>query len=244
MEKKENMVIYPAIDMKDGRCVRLKQGAADAVTVYGDDPVAMAEKWAAAGAKWLHVVDLDGAFEGKSRNAALFKQIVEAAKIPVQTGGGIRTMADIAYRIEECGIARVILGTAALENPGLVAEAAKRFPGKIAVGIDAKDGYVAVRGWVDVSKTLAVDLAQRMARAGACTVIYTDISKDGMMRGPNVEATGEMVREGGMPVIGSGGVSCLEDVRALKAAGCAGVIVGQALYSGAVTLEELLALGD
>ncbi|WP_102411040.1 1-(5-phosphoribosyl)-5-[(5-phosphoribosylamino)methylideneamino]imidazole-4-carboxamide isomerase [Beduinella massiliensis] len=233
------MIIYPAIDMKDGRCVRLLQGRAEDVTDYGD-PCEVARRWAQAGARWIHLVDLDGAFSGQGKNREVIARIAQEQSVPVQLGGGIRTMADVEDRLERVGVSRVILGTAAVENPRLVKEACRAYPGRVAVGIDARDGFVAVRGWTERSDVPALELARRVRDAGVETVVYTDISKDGMMQGPSIEQTARMVRESGLRVIGSGGVSSLADIGALKEAGCAGVITGKALYSGAFTLAQAL----
>ena len=226
--------------MKGGRAVRLYKGRADAVTDYGD-PVEVAQRWRREGAAWLHVVDLDGAFTGSAQNRAYVARVTEVAGIPVQLGGGIRTLADITDRLEHCGVTRVILGTVALENPALVREACAAFPGRIVCGIDARDGRVAVRGWVTQSDLTACELALRMREAGVRTIVYTDIARDGTLEGPNVEATAQMARESGMEVIGSGGVSTLADLDALREAGCAGAICGKALYAGQFTLGEALA---
>ena len=233
------MIIYPAIDMKDGRCVRLLQGRAEDVTDYGD-PCEVARRWAQAGVRWIHLVDLDGAFSGQGKNREVIAHIAQEQSVPVQLGGGIRTMADVEDRLERVGVSRVILGTAAVENPRLVKEACRAYPGRVAVGIDARDGFVAVRGWTERSDVPALELARRVRDAGVETVVYTDISKDGMMQGPSIEQTARMVRESGLRVIGSGGVSSLADIGALKEAGCAGVITGKALYSGAFTLAQAL----
>lgn len=233
------MIIYPAIDMKDGRCVRLLQGRAEDVTDYGD-PCEVARRWAQAGARWIHLVDLDGAFSGQGKNREVIARIAQEQSVPVQLGGGIRTMADVEDRLERVGVSRVILGTAAVENPRLVKEACRAYPGRVAVGIDARDGLVAVRGWTERSDVPALELARRVRDAGVETVVYTDISKDGMMQGPSIEQTARMVRESGLRVIGSGGVSSLADIGALKEVGCAGVITGKALYSGAFTLAQAL----
>ena len=232
------MILYPAIDMLDGQAVRLRQGKRDDVTVFGD-PVELALKWRATGAEWLHLVDLTAAFEGKTAHLPLIREVVHAFDGRVELGGGLRTMTDIALRVE-AGVSRCIIGTAAAENPQLVAEACKAFPGKIAVGIDAKNGLVATRGWVETSTLTAVELALRMRDLGVSTVIYTDVSRDGMMQGPNVEATRRLIEATGVDVIGSGGVSCLSDLRALRDAGCAGAILGRAMYEGAFTVEEAI----
>ncbi len=232
------MILYPAIDMLEGRAVRLRQGKRDDATDYGH-PVALARKWREKGAEWLHLVDLTAAFEGKTAHLPLIREVVAAFDGKVELGGGLRSMDDIALRIE-AGVSRCIIGTAAAENPTLVAEACKAFPGKIAVGIDAKNGRVATRGWVETSTLTAAELALRMRDLGVTTVIYTDVSRDGMMQGPNVPATRKLIEATGMDVIGSGGVSCLDDLRALRGAGCAGAILGRAMYEGAFTVEEAL----
>lgn len=234
------MQIYPAIDIKNGRAVRLKQGLASEVTDYGM-PAQAAADWKAQGATFLHVVDLDGAFDGKSANLPLIEEIVRTTGLPIELGGGIRTLDDIEVRIN-LGVARVILGTAALENPQLVKIACERFPGRIACGIDAKDGRVAVRGWVEQSDIAPIDLALSMKAYGVMDVIYTDISRDGMQTGPNVAATKALVDATGMRIIGSGGVGTLEHLYELRDAGCAGAIVGKALYNGNFTLEQALKL--
>lgn len=232
------MILYPAIDLMGGQAVRLRQGRREDATVYGD-PVDMACAWRGAGAQWLHLVDLDAAFAGKTEALPLIRRIVAAFGGPVELGGGIRTLADVEARLD-AGVARCILGTAAAENPALVAEACRLFPGRIAVGIDAKDGQVALRGWVESSSLTAAELALRMQDAGVTTVIYTDVSRDGMLRGPNVPATRALVERTGLEVIGSGGVGAIKDIRALKEAGCAGAILGKALYEKAFTLREAL----
>ncbi|MBQ3484711.1 MAG: 1-(5-phosphoribosyl)-5-[Clostridia bacterium] len=233
------MILYPAIDMLDGKAVRLRQGKRDDVTVYGD-PVEMSAKWRAKGAEWLHLVDLTAAFEGKTAHLPLIREVVAAFDGQVELGGGLRTMQDIELRVN-AGVKRCIIGTAAAENPELVRQAARAFPGCIAVGIDAKNGLVATRGWVETSTLTAVELALRMRDMGVKDVIYTDVSRDGMMQGPNVDATRRLIEQTGMDIIGSGGVSCLNDLGNLKAAGCAGAILGRAMYEGAFTLEEALA---
>lgn len=234
------MQIYPAIDIKDGRAVRLRQGLAADVTDYGT-PAEAAMDWKTQGATYLHVVDLDGAFEGKGRNLPLVAEIVRETGLPVELGGGIRTMEDIEARLS-LGVARVILGTVALTDPDLVRRACARYPGRIACGIDAKDGRVAVRGWVEASDVDPVDLALRMKDVGVLDVIYTDIRRDGMQTGPNVESTAELVRRTGLRVIGSGGVGKIQDLYDLRDAGCAGAIVGKALYNGNFTLAQALRL--
>ena len=233
------MILYPAIDMLDGKAVRLRQGKRDDVTVYGD-PVEMSAKWRAKGAEWLHLVDLTAAFEGKTAHLPLIREVVAAFDGQVELGGGLRTMQDIELRVN-AGVKRCIIGTAAAENPELVRQACRAFPGCIAVGIDAKNGLVATRGWVETTTLTAVELALRMRDMGVKDVIYTDVSRDGMMQGPNVDATRRLIEQTGMDIIGSGGVSCLNDLGNLKAAGCAGAILCRAMYEGAFTLEEALA---
>lgn len=232
------MIIYPAIDIKDGRCVRLLQGRFNDETVFGS-PVEMAKKWASMGARWLHTVDLDGARSGKSENRRIVSEIAAVTGLPVQLGGGIRTMKDIE-EVLGLGIQRVILGTAAVNNPQLVREALQKFPGRIAVGIDAKEGRVAVEGWEKVSSHTAIDFAKTMEQLGCKVIIYTDIATDGMLQGPNLDAMGEMIRSVGMEVIASGGVSSTQDLINLKNIGAAGAITGKAIYTGAINLEEAL----
>ena len=232
------MILYPAIDLLDGRAVRLRQGRREDVTDFGD-PVTLARRWREKGAQWLHLVDLEAAFDGQSRQLPLLERIVAAFGGPVELGGGLRSMEDIRLRME-AGVRRCIIGTAAAENPDLVREACERWPGRIAVGIDAKNGRVALRGWVTTAELTAAELALQMKAAGVTTVIYTDVSRDGMMQGPNVPATRALIAQTWMEVIGSGGVSSLRDVAALREAGCAGAILGRALYENAFTLEEAL----
>lgn len=234
------MRIYPAVDIKGGRAVRLLKGDMDKSTDYGV-PAVCAERWVRQGAGFLHVVDLDGAFAGKGENLDAVRQICSLG-VPVQLGGGIRDLDAIRERLS-LGVQRVILGTAALENPRLVKEACARFPGRVVCGIDAKDGMTAVRGWVDVSAVSALELALRMRDAGVRTIIYTDISRDGTLQGPNVERTEELIRKTGLEVIGSGGIGSLQDLLDLKRAGCGGAIAGKALYAGRFTLEQALEAG-
>ena len=231
------MFIYPAIDIKDGRCVRLLQGRFDDVTVYGNDPVQMASKWVSLGAKWLHIVDLDGARGGAANNRSIILKIVKEFPVSVQTGGGIRTMEDIEQLVGE-GVSRVILGTAAVRNPVLVREALYKYPEKIAIGIDAKDGRVAIEGWEQVSDYTAVDFAKKMEQLGCRVIIYTDISTDGTLAGPNIKAMKEMIDSVNMEVIASGGVSSIQDLKNLKEIGAAGAITGKAIYTGAIDLAE------
>jgi len=235
------MIIYPAIDIKEGKCVRLVQGKFDDVTVYSDDPVEMALKWEREGAVYLHVVDLDGARTGELQNFRIIRDIAARLNIPVQMGGGIRSIESIEYIINE-GIQRVILGTSAVNDPELVKNALKNFEDKIAISIDARDGMVAVEGWEKTSDLAAVDFAKRMEDMGAKTIIYTDISRDGMLAGPNLKAMEEMAGAVGIDVIASGGVGSLKDIIDLKNTGVAGVIVGKALYTGGIDLAQAISL--
>src|SRR5690606_26349581 len=229
--------VIPAIDLRGGRCVRLVQGRADAETVYADDPVAVARSFAEAGARRLHVVDLDGAFEGLPRNLDVVTAIVQAVDIPVQLGGGIRDMAAVDEVLRR-GVQWVILGTAAAENPALVEEACRKHAGRILVGIDARDGKAAVRGGVEGTGLDAVELARELGRRGVREIVFTDIARDGMLQGPNVEALGRMTGTG-LRIIASGGVSSVEDVRVLsRIPGVSGIIIGKAVYTGAVRLED------
>ncbi len=233
----------PAIDVLGGRCVQLAQGDYGRATVFDDDPAAVAARFAAHPIQRLHVVDLDGAKDGRRRNESAIRGIVENARgIPVQLGGGLRTLAAIE-EVLAAGVDRAILGTVALRDPELVREAARRFPGRIAVGIDAKDGRVAVEGWLDESETTAIELARRFEDAGVAAIVYTDIARDGMLTGPNLDATAALAREVAVPVIASGGMSSEEDVRraATLAGGViAGAIVGTAVYTGAVDIGRVL----
>ena len=237
------MVVLPAIDLKDGKCVRLRQGKAEDVTVYSDDPVAQARTWLEQGAEQMHVVDLDGAFTGEPKHTEVIGRIVRALGIPVEVGGGLRTDAQVE-RLIDAGVARAIIGTRALENVDVLAALVKRFGEKIAVGIDARDGYVQVKGWVETTGMRAVDLAKRVEAVGVQTVIYTDTATDGMLGGPNLPAMEQMSRAVSCRIIASGGVSAPEHVKALKALGCAnlyGAIVGKALYDGKTTLAAMRA---
>ncbi|RDW12495.1 1-(5-phosphoribosyl)-5-[(5-phosphoribosylamino)methylideneamino]imidazole-4-carboxamide isomerase [Paracoccus thiocyanatus] len=234
------MILYPAIDLKDGNCVRLLRGDMEAATVFGTDPAAQARAFQDAGAEWLHLVDLNGAFAGKPVNADAVEAILAAIDVPAQLGGGIRDMATIEAWLDR-GLARVILGTVAVEDPDLVREAAMAFPGKIAVGIDARGGRVAVRGWAEETGVAAVDLAHRFEDAGVAAIIYTDIDRDGAMAGPNIAATEALARAVNIPVVASGGVSSMQDLMALRATGViAGAISGRALYDGAIDLNAAL----
>ncbi len=238
------MILYPAIDIKDGAVVRLLRGEMEQATVFGDDPAAQALRFAGQGFEWLHLVDLNGAVEGHPVNGAVVESILQATKLPIQLGGGIRDIAAIEAWLKK-GVSRVVLGTIALKNPALVREACKAFPGKIAVGIDARDGYVAVAGWMEASSVKALDLALKFEDAGAAAIIYTDINRDGALGGVNLETTVDLAYALTTPLIASGGVANLGDLEALKAqesAGIAGVIVGRALYDGRIDVEKALKL--
>lgn len=238
------MIVIPAIDLKQGKCVRLLQGRMEDATVYSENPAEQAKAFEEKGAELMHVVDLDGAFEGRPMNLDSIKAILGAVKIPIEVGGGIRTMDTIGLLLN-AGVSRVILGTAALEVPGLLVLACKKYPGRIVAGIDAKDGKVAVRGWGDVSNVTALELAKKMEDAGVRAIIYTDISRDGMLTGHNFEATTALAKAVSTPIIASGGVKDLDDVKALLAVedmGIEGVITGKAIYQGTMVLEEAIAL--
>jgi phosphoribosylformimino-5-aminoimidazole carboxamide ribotide isomerase len=237
------MILYPAIDLKDGQCVRLLRGDMTSATVFGADPAAQARAFADAGCRWLHVVDLDGAFAGRAVNAAAVEAILAAVPVAVQLGGGIRDRAAIEGWLAK-GVTRVILGTVALRDPGLVRAAARAHPGRIAVGIDARGGRVAVEGWAEVSDVAALDLARQFEDAGVAAIVYTDIERDGAMQGPNVAATAALARAIAVPVIASGGIASLDDLRALKASGAPldGAISGRALYEGRIDLREAVRL--
>ncbi len=238
------MIFFPAIDIKDGQCVRLYQGDMERVTVFGDDPAGQARGFADTGAEWLHVVDLNGAVAGRPLNADAVKGILDAIDIPVQLGGGIRDRETIDFWLDG-GVERVILGTAAVREPELVKDACAEHPGRVAGGIDAKDGMVAVEGWTELSEITALDLAKRFEDSGAAAIIYTDITRDGAMKGPNVEATVELAKAVSIPVILSGGVSSMADLEAAKAAGgglLEGVISGRALYDGRIDLAAAVGL--
>ena len=236
------MRIYPAIDIKDGQCVRLLKGRFDKVTVYGDDPAEMAKKWETLGGEFIHVVDLDGALKGHGVNAGAIKRICESVSVPVQTGGGIRTMADIEDKLA-CGINRVIIGTKAVSNPEFVKEAVEKYGDKIVIGIDAKDGMVAIEGWEKTSEFKAVEFAKKIAEMGVKTIVYTDIATDGTLAGPNLEAMKEMVENVDINVIASGGIGNIEHIRSLVPVGVEGVITGRALYTGDLDLAEAIRIG-
>lgn len=240
------MIIFPAIDIRAGKCVRLTEGDFARETIFADDPSLMAEKWSKLGGKFLHVVDLDGALAGESRNLEAIKKIIEKANMPIQVGGGIRTIKNID-KLLNLGVNRVILGSVAAQNPDLVKEAAKEFPSKIVAGIDAKDGIVAVEGWGKSGGMKALDLAKKMAEAKVEHIVFTDIARDGMMSGVNVLATIEIAKHSGIKVIASGGVSSINDIKLLKASekdGVEGCIIGKALYTGALDLQEVLRVSE
>jgi len=239
------LTLYPAIDLKDGACVRLQRGEMDSATVFGQDPGAQAAAWASAGFAWVHVVDLNGAFAGRPVNGDAVKSILQAVTIPVQLGGGIRDLAGIEAWLA-AGITRVILGSAAAKNPALVRDAARAFPGRIVAGIDAKAGMVATEGWAEASTLHATELAARMADSGVAAIIYTDIARDGMKTGLNLEETAALANAVTVPVIASGGVAGLSDILALKTAArtapnLAGAIIGRALYDGSLNPQAALA---
>jgi phosphoribosylformimino-5-aminoimidazole carboxamide ribotide isomerase len=234
------MIILPAIDLIGGRCVRLRQGDYKQETVFDEDPVAVARRFEASGAKWLHVVDLDGARLGEPRNLATIREIVAAVRMSVEVGGGIRTTA-AAQGLLDMAVARVILGTRAAREPEWLAEVARKFPGRVALGLDARAGRVAVEGWQEESGRTASDVAASVAGLPLAAIIYTDIARDGMMAGPNVEATAALAKASRFPVIASGGVTTVDDVRRLTKVGVAGAIIGRSLYEGRITLDAALA---
>ena len=236
------MKIYPAIDIKDGKCVRLLRGSFDDVTVYGDNPAEMARKWESLGGEYIHVVDLDGALKGHGVNAEAIKEICKAVNVPVQTGGGIRSISDIEAKLE-CGISRVIIGTKAVSDAEFVKDAVKRYGDKIVIGIDAKDGMVAIEGWEKTSEYRAVEFAKKMEEIGVKTIIYTDIATDGTLMGPNVDAMREMVNNTNMDIIASGGIGNIEHIKALIPTGVEGVITGRALYTGNISLPDAIKAG-
>lgn len=238
------MILFPAIDLKDGQCVRLERGEMDAATVFSDDPATQARTFEQQGFEYLHMVDLNGAFEGRPVNGAAVDSILQSISIPAQLGGGIRDMATIETWLKK-GISRVILGTVAVTNPDLVREACKEFPGHIAVGIDARDGMVAIEGWAETTATAAMDLAVMFEFAGVSAIIYTDIERDGVLEGLNLEATAQLARTVSIPVIASGGLASIDDIKQLmqpEYAMLAGVIAGRALYDGRLDAKEALAL--
>jgi len=236
------MIFFPAIDLKDGQCVRLLHGEMDKATVFNDDPAAQAKRFEQHGSKWLHIVDLNGAFAGQPVNGAAVDGILAAVGIPLQLGGGIRDMATIDAWLEK-GVARVILGTVAVRDPGLVREACRRHPGRVALGIDARDGFVAVEGWAETAEITALEMAKRFEDAGAAAIIHTDIGRDGAMQGPNLDATRELADAVSTPLILSGGVSSMDDLARVVASGAKleGVISGRAIYDGRIDVAEAVA---
>ncbi len=241
------MIIIPAIDLKDGACVRLRQGLMEDSTVFSDDPAAMAKQWVDQGAKRLHLVDLNGAFAGEPVNGDVVTEIAKAyPDLPIQIGGGIRDLATIEYYLN-AGVNYVIIGTKAVKEPSFVKEACDAFAGHIIVGLDAKDGFVATDGWAEVSQVKATDLAKQFAGDGVSEIVYTDIARDGMMQGVNIEATVEMARAGGIPVVASGGITNMDDIKGLMAVaheGISGAITGRAIYEGTLSVEEAQAYCD
>lgn len=238
------MIVIPAIDLKDGKCVRLEQGLMEKDTVFNDHPGVQAREWENQGAELLHIVDLDGAFAGKPKNRGAIEAILKAITIPAQLGGGIRDIATIEAYLS-LGLSRVIIGTAAQRNPELVREACAKYPGQIVVGIDAKNGMVAVQGWAELTDITATELARKFEDFGVAAIIYTDIARDGMMQGPNLEATKMLAVSVSIPVIASGGVSSLRDIKnlmAIESSGVSGVITGKAIYTGAIRLNEAILL--
>ncbi|HEY3374600.1 MAG TPA: 1-(5-phosphoribosyl)-5-[(5-phosphoribosylamino)methylideneamino]imidazole-4-carboxamide isomerase [Candidatus Aquicultor sp.] len=238
------MIIYPAIDIMGGKCVRLYQGKAEQATVYADNPADMAQKWQDEGAQYLHLVDLDGAFKGSPQNLEAVENIVKRVNIPVQLGGGLRNLADLD-RVFDTGVTRAILGTSVITDPELVKAACAKYPGKIVAGLDARDGKVAIKGWVEDTDIFAVDLALQLEIYGISRIVYTDIFSDGTQKGVNVFATEDVAENISIPVIASGGVSALDDIRQLKPlqeSGVEGVIIGRALYEGNFTLPEAIEL--
>ncbi|MDO4481269.1 MAG: 1-(5-phosphoribosyl)-5-[(5-phosphoribosylamino)methylideneamino]imidazole-4-carboxamide isomerase [Bacillota bacterium] len=233
------MNIFPAIDIKNGKCVRLVQGDFAKLETYGDNPVAVAENWVAQGAKNLHIIDLDGALMGEAVNKKLIMEMIEAVNVPIQFGGGVRDMKYVEEMVE-AGVTRVILGTSALSNKNFLKEAIQMFGDKIAVSLDAKNGYVAVKGWTELTDVTAAELAVELESYGLKTVVYTDISKDGMMAGPNFEEINNMKNRIKSNLIASGGISTAEDVRKLKEMGIFGCVIGKALYTGGITLSDVL----
>lgn len=239
-----SLTLYPAIDLKNGQCVRLLRGDMNKATVFGEDPAAQAKTFEQAGFQWLHLVDLNGAIEGRPVNAEAVAAIKKKVSVPIQLGGGIRTLEQISYWLE-VGIARVILGTVALKNPALVKEACKAYPGQIAVGIDARGGRVAVEGWVETSEVRAVDLAQSFEDSGVAAIIYTDIGRDGALMGPNIDETVRLARMVSIPIILSGGVSSHQDIETIAVEGdIEGAIIGRALYEKTIVPEEALRIAS
>jgi len=238
------MLVIPAIDLKDGQCVRLLQGKKDAVTAYSNDPAKTAKRWESYGAKLIHIVDLDGAFTGKQTNLDAIIKIRQSVKIPLQVGGGIRNIGNV-MNLFSAGIDRIIIGTAAIEDPEFLTYACRNYPGKVLIGIDAKDGMVAIKGWEEVTSLSAKDLVRRLEIFGVAGIVYTDISRDGMLSGPNIEATRAIVEGVQIPVIASGGVSCIDDIKNLmQIENLWGVITGKAIYAGAMDLKEAIRIAE
>ena len=234
------MLVIPAIDLKDGNCVRLLQGKKDAVTVYSNNPAETAKQWASAGATLLHIVDLDGAFSGNQKNMEAIMSIRKSVRITLQVGGGIRDVGNL-LKLFSAGIDRAIIGTAAIEDPEFLTYSCKKYPGRVLTGIDARDGMVAIKGWEEVTTVTAKELARRLETVGSAGIIYTDIKRDGMLSGPNIEATREMAENSGIPVIASGGISRLEDIRNLmEIKNLWGAITGKAIYSGTLDLGDAI----
>jgi phosphoribosylformimino-5-aminoimidazole carboxamide ribotide isomerase len=234
------LIVIPAIDIKGKKCVRLEQGRMDAETIYSENPVEVARNWQAAGAELIHLVDLDAAITGETLNFEAISEIANSIDVPVQIGGGIRDIASAEKYLAIKNVKRVIIGTAAFENKEFVIELAKKYPGRVAVGIDAKDGLVAIKGWVEVTETSAMELAKSLQGFGVAAIIYTDIARDGMLTGPNVEATKALAEAIDIPVIASGGISKLSDIEALMSSGVEGAITGKAIYSGSLDLTEAI----
>jgi phosphoribosylformimino-5-aminoimidazole carboxamide ribotide isomerase len=238
------MLVIPAIDLKDGQCVRLLQGKKDAVTAYSNDPAKTAKRWESYGAKLIHIVDLDGAFTGRQTNLDAIIKIRQSVKIPLQVGGGIRNIGNV-MNLFSAGIDRIIIGTAAIEDPEFLTYACRNYPGKVLIGIDAKDGMVAIKGWEEVTSLSAKDLVRRLEIFGVAGIVYTDISRDGMLSGPNIEATRAIVEGVKIPVIASGGVSCIDDIKNLmQIENLWGVITGKAIYAGAMDLKEAIRIAE
>lgn len=238
------MIIIPAVDIKNGKCVRLLQGRMDEETIFSDDPAAMAKQWEDEGAEMIHVIDLDGAFEKRPQNLSSIKKIIETVNADIQVGGGIRNEETVRM-YSDIGVRRVIIGTEAIRNPQMVKSACKAFPGQVVVGIDARDGWVAIEGWAETTRTKAADLAKQFEDCGVAAINFTDIHRDGMQTGPNIEETRKLAEAISIPVVASGGVSTLQDVKnlmPLETAGVVGVITGRALYSGTLNLKEAIAV--
>jgi len=240
------MIVIPAVDIKNNKCVRLLQGRFEDETIFSDDPAAMAKKWADEGARLIHVVDLDGAFQKRPENFSSIKRIIKKIDAPIQVGGGIRDIETIQMYLD-LGAERVIMGTAAIKNPGLVVEACALFPGRIVAGIDARNGFVAIDGWTKTTAAKAVDIAKQLEKAGVAAINFTDIEKDGMETGPNIKETKKLAEAVSVPVVASGGVSTIDDIRnllPLEKSGVTGVITGRALYSGSLSLKGAISLAD